>query len=207
MNGGRRGFLRPEAGLLVLAVLSGAAWTGARGVEERPSGGAASAAEEADYVLGVEDRLTVVVWKEPDLTRTVVIRPDGKISLPLAGEIEAAGRSPKELTAAISEALARYIRDPVVTVVVEEINNFKVYVLGEVRRPGELLLRRKTRLLQAIALAGGLTEFADKSNVQIIRREGSGREVRIRIDYRKLASGERPETNLYLEPGDTIVVN
>ena len=159
-----------------------------------------------DYVLGVEDRLSISVWKEVDLAKTVSIRPDGKITFPLVGDIQAAGRTPKQLTDDLARALARYIKEPVVTVAVDEINNFKIFVLGEVATQGALTLRRRTRLLEAIALSGGMTQFADKSNVVLLRFD-AGKETRTKIDYRKVVSGERPESNIYLKPGDTIIVN
>jgi polysaccharide export outer membrane protein len=165
---------------------------------------AAGAFEE--FVLGVEDKLSISVWKEPDLTKTVIIRPDGKITFPLVGDVQAAGRAPRQLTDDLTKLLARFIKEPVVTVVVEEINNFKVFVLGEVSVQGALNLRRRTRLLEAIALAGGMSKFADKSNVLLLRFE-DGKETRTRIDYRKVVSGEKPDLNLYLKPGDTIIVN
>jgi len=161
---------------------------------------------EGEYVIGVEDKLSISVWREPDLTRTVTVRPDGKITFPLIGDIQAAGKSAQSLDEVITTQIARYIKEPVVTVTVEEINNFKVYVLGEVNKQEALLLRQRTRLLQALALSGGLTQYADKSNVVLVREEG-GREVRMRVDYRKLVSGERPELNHWLKPGDTIIVN
>jgi len=159
-----------------------------------------------EFVLGVEDKLSISVWKEPDLTKSVIIRPDGKITFPLVGDVQAAGRAPRQLTDDLTKLLARFIKEPVVTVVVEEINNFKVFVLGEVTVQGALNLRRRTRLLEAIALAGGMSKFADKSNVLLLRFE-DGKEARTRIDYRKVVSGEKPELNLYLKPGDTIIVN
>lgn len=159
-----------------------------------------------DYVLGVEDRLTIFVWREPDLTRMVTIRPDGKVTVPTVGEIQAAGRSPAQLGEDIAKALARFIKEPVVSVIVEEINNFKVSMLGEVASQGVLVLKRKTRLLEAIALSGGLTQFADKSNIVVVREE-DGTEVRSRIDYRKILNGEHPEYNIWLRPGDTIIFN
>ncbi len=159
-----------------------------------------------DYVLGIEDRLSVSVWKEPDLTRTVAIRPDGKITCPLVGDIQASGRTARELTADLTVALAKYIKEPVVTVIVEEINNFRVYVLGEVAHQGALVLRRRTRFLEAVALAGGLTQFANRSDIVLIR-VNNDKESRSRIDYRKIVSGEKPEQNVFLKPGDTIIVN
>ena len=159
-----------------------------------------------EYSLGVEDKLLISVWREVDLTQTVGIRPDGKITFPLVGDVQAAGRTARQLTDDLTKLLGRFIKEPVVTVVVEEINNFKVFVLGEVTTQGALNLRRRTRLLEAIALAGGLSKFADKSNVLLLRFE-DGKETRTKIDYRKVVSGERPEFNVYLKPGDMIIVN
>ena len=159
-----------------------------------------------EFVLGVEDKLSVSVWKEPDLSKIVSIRPDGKITFPLVGDVQAAGRAPRQLTEDLTKLLGRFIKEPVVTVVVEEINNFKVFVLGEVTIQGSLNLKRRTRLLEAIALSGGLSKFADRSNLLLLRFE-DGQETRTRIDYRKVVSGDKPELNVYLKPGDTIIVN
>ena len=159
-----------------------------------------------EFVLGIEDKLSVSVWKELDLSKTLSIRPDGKITFPLVGDVQAAGRTPRQLTEDLTKVLGRFIKEPVVTVVDEEINNFKVFVLGEVNLQGALNLRRRTRLLEAIALSGGMSKFADKSNLLLLRFE-DGKETRTRIDYRKVVSGEKPELNVYLKPGDTIIVN
>jgi len=166
----------------------------------------APTASAEEYVLGVEDKLSVSVWKEVDLTKTVSVRPDGKITFPLVGDAQAAGRTAKQLSEDLTRSLSKFIKEPVVTVVIEEINNFKVFVLGEVTLQGALTLRRRTRLLEAIALAGGMTQYADKSNLVLIRYE-DGKESRSRIDYRKVVNGERPEWNVFLRPGDTIIVN
>ena len=168
--------------------------------------GATSSATPSDYVIGVEDRLTISVWREEGMTRTLSVRPDGKITFDLVGDVQAAGRTPRELDEEITTALAQVIRDPVVTVIVEEINSFKVFMIGEFASPGEQILRRRTRFLEAIALAGGLTAYADKSNVQVMREEG-GKETRLRIDYKKVLSGDRPDLNIFLKPGDTIIAN
>ena len=165
-----------------------------------------SSSSSADYVLGVEDRLSLSVWKEPDLTRTVIIRPDGKITSPLVGDIQAAGRTAKQLTADLTTALSRFVKEPVVTVTVEEINNFRIYVLGEVEKQGALVLHRPTRLLEAIALSGGLSQYANRSDVVLIRYDDD-KESRTRIDYRKIVSGQKSELNIFLRPGDTIIVN
>ena len=166
----------------------------------------APAATPDEYLIGIEDKLSISVWKEVDLSKAVVVRPDGKITFPLVGDIQAAGRSARQITDEVTRALTRFIKEPVVTVVVEEINSFKVFVIGEVATQGALNLRRRTRLLEAIALAGGLTTYADKSNVALMRYE-EGKETRTRIDYRKVISGEKPELNVFLKPGDVIVAN
>ena len=165
----------------------------------------AESSETSEYVIGVEDRLTVSVWQQPDLSLSVVVRPDGMITVPLVGDVKAAGRTPGELSGQLTEALSRYVKEPIVTVSVEEINHFKIYVLGEVNTQGVLQLSRPTRLLQAIALSGGLTPYANKSHIVLIRHE-NGKEIRRRIDYRKVLNGERASDNVYLRPGDTIIV-
>jgi polysaccharide export outer membrane protein len=189
------------AGAVALGLLAAAPAAAQAPQQEDPGRPAPST---ADYVVGVEDQLSISVWKEPELTKVVNVRPDGKISFPLVGDLQAAGKTPRQLSQALTESLARFIKEPIVTVTVEAINNFKVYVIGEVGSQGELTLKRRTRLLQAIALAGGLSPYASK-NVVVVRDEG-GREVRTEIDYRKVISGERPELNIYLKPGDTIIV-
>jgi len=161
--------------------------------------------QPGEFVIGVEDVLKVLVWKEPDLTVSVRVRPDGKITVPLLGDVQADGRTPRELTAELSESLSRFIKEPVVTVMVEQINNYKVYVLGEVGSQGVLTLGRPTRLLQALAQVGGLSQYADKSSVVVIR-EVDGAEVRIPVDYRKLIKGQPEAENIFLRPGDTILV-
>lgn len=160
----------------------------------------------ADYILGVEDRLSISVWKEPELSRTVVIRPDGKITAPLVGDVQAAGRTSKQLSVDLTTALSRFVKEPVVNVTVEAVESYKVYVLGEVSTQGALVLRRRTRLLEAIALSGGMTAFANRSDVVLIRYDDD-KETRLRIDYRKIVSGEKSELNIFLKPGDTIIVN
>ena len=170
----------------------------------KPPSDVARPAPTGDYLIGVEDVLSVSVWKQPELTRTVNVRPDGKITFPLLGDMQAAGRTPVQLAAELTETLVKYVQDPIVTVTVEQINSYKIYLLGEIGKQGELTLKRPMRLLQVIAMAGGLSPYASK-NVVVVRDEG-GREVRTEVDYRKLLSGERPELNIPLKAGDTIIV-
>lgn len=157
-----------------------------------------------DYIIGIEDELGVVVWGEPQISRDVKVRPDGKISLPLVNDLEVAGRSPEDVRQLITSKLSAFIRDPNVTVIVEEINSFRVYFLGEVRAPGAHSFYRPTRLLQAVATAGGLTEFA-KKEITLIRNP-YGVEERLNIDLKRLLAGDPDQENIYLQPGDMLLV-
>jgi len=186
---------------LGMAVLSAACSFAA---PAQDSEGPRAAAEDPSYVIGVEDVLQIVTWGEPELSMSVKVRPDGRITMPLVNELHVAGSTPDEVRQRISEAMSSYIRDPNVTVIVEEINNFRVFFLGEINTQGPLQFYRPTRLLQAIATAGGLTEFSNKK-ITILREE-YGTEKRIEVDYKKLWSGEPGQENLFLKPGDTILV-
>jgi polysaccharide export outer membrane protein len=158
-----------------------------------------------DYRIGVGDVLNIQVWKEVDLTRSVPVRPDGKISFPLLDDLQAAGLTPLELKVVLTERLKQYLSEPRVTVLVEEVNSYKVYVMGEVVTQGALILKNKTDLLQVISLAGGFTAFAKKKEIIIIRNNGKSG-ARITVNYEKILNGKNPEQNLVLEPGDTVVV-
>ena len=158
----------------------------------------------ADYRVGMGDVLKVEVWKEPELNHSLSVRPDGKISLPLVNDILVEGKTPTEIRLAITEVLAAYIREPNVAVIVEEINSFPVYVLGEVNGQGVLKFDRPTRLLQALATAGGLTPFSKKEIVLV--RDDSGIERRIPLNYKRLVEGQASQENIFLKPGDLILV-
>lgn len=186
--------------VVVVALMVGSSWPRAQTAgEERQAGNDV-------YRIGVEDTLQLFVWQDSSLNLQLSVRPDGKVTVPLVGDVEASGKTTDELSAAIREELRRFIKDPVVTVVVLEINHMKVYVLGEVGNQGELVLRRPTRFLQVLAMAGGFTEFADRSRVLLIRTE-DGKERRFELDYKKIVNGQRPADNVFVRPGDTIVVN
>ena len=157
-----------------------------------------------DYPIGIEDVLHVVVWNEPDLTVDVTVRPDGMITIPLANDVQVAGRSPQEVRDILTERLAKFVREPNVTVIVTEINSFRVFVLGEVNAQGVINFRRPTRLLQAIATAGGLTPYSKKEAVLL--REQHGVEKRIPINLKPLLGGEPDAVNLPLRPNDTVIV-
>lgn len=162
------------------------------------------ATEDANYMIGPQDVLDVSVWKEPDMSRTVPVRPDGKISLPLLNDIQAAGQTPTQLAAAITEMLRKYVTQPRVTVIVTAINSQRVYVLGEVNRPGPMPLAPNMTVLQAIASAGSLTQFANQRKIYVLRNE-DGKQNRFPFDYKAALQGDTTQ-NIVLKPGDTIVV-
>lgn len=160
-----------------------------------------------EYVLGPEDSIEISVWKSPDLSTAMIVRPDGMISLPLIGEIKAKGRTAKELKEVIEQKLGEYKQDPVVSVIVREANSQAIYIMGEITRPGKYLLRSETRILQAISLAGGFTIGANKDNIIILRKSFTNPEgKRIRVRYSDIISGKSPEANILIRSGDTIVL-
>lgn len=158
-----------------------------------------------DYLIGAEDVIEVIVWDEPNFSRTVVVRPDGKISLPALGDVQAEGLSPAALTEQLQEALAQYIKSPKVSIIVSTINSKKVYVLGQVRTPGVFPLQSDMTALQAIAQAGGFTEWAKKGDVILLRKTGEG-DQRIVINLRKVIKGSKGGEDVLLQPGDKIIV-
>ena len=159
----------------------------------------------AGYVIGPEDVLSVVVWREKDMSLDVVVRPDGKISLPLLKDVQAAGYTPEQLAAIIDKSAKAFVADSDATVIVKEIRSRKVYVIGEVARPGLVPLTSEMTVLQLIAVVGGLLEYADKSNVLILRNE-NGREHRLRFNYKDVVAGRNLQQNVRLQPGDTVLV-
>ena len=157
------------------------------------------------YVIGPEDVLEISVWQNEELSRTVTVRPDGKISMPLINEVQAAGLTTEALKEEIRRSLKPYMDAPDVAVIVQEINSWKIYIQGEVRSPGVYPLRSHTSLSQAISMAGGFTEFAKKGKIQIIRKREGATEV-FRVNYKKILSGASMRDDVLLRPGDTIVV-
>jgi polysaccharide biosynthesis/export protein len=156
-------------------------------------------------VIGSEDILSIVVWREKDMSADVVVRPDGKISLPLFADVQAAGYTPEQLAEVIEKAAVKYVMDPDVTVIVKEIHSRKVFVLGDVAKPGAFPLTSEMNVLQLIASVGGLLEFADKRNILILRIE-NGRERRLRFNYNDVIDGKNLQQNIMLQPGDTVLV-
>ena len=164
-----------------------------------------AATTDPEYVIGAEDVLNVSVWKEPEVTRTVPVRPDGKISLPLINDIQAAGLTPAQLTGLITEKLNKYFTDPQVTVIVTAINSRRIYILGEVNRSGTYQLLPNMTVLQALSGAGGFSQFANQKGIYVLREE-NGKQARFPFNYKEVIKGNRPEQNILLKPGDTIVV-
>lgn len=156
----------------------------------------------SEYRLGAEDLIASFVYKEPELTATVVVRPDGMISLPLVGEILATGKTAAELQTEITSKLLEFVADPVVTVMVKEINSPKISVFGEVRRPDVFAIRQRMTVLNAIALAGGFTEFAKRDRVIVLRESAAGQE-RIKLNLERLIKDGAP---FYLQASDTVFV-
>ena len=162
-------------------------------------------ADSASYVIGAEDVLYIHVWKDETLSKTVSVRTDGKISIPLIDEIKAAGLTPLQLKEKLTEKLKEYLDVPTVTVIVMEANSFKVYVSGQVKTPGVLRLRSETSLAQAVSMVGGFTDWAKQSKIIIIRKE-NGKEKRFTVNYKKIIQGKDLNSNILLKPGDTIIV-
>jgi polysaccharide biosynthesis/export protein len=158
----------------------------------------------AEYRLGPEDVVDVFVWKEPDLSTTVVVRPDGRISLPLANELEASGKTAAQLQQEITERLKRYITEPVVNVMVKQINSLKISVLGEVRKPDVYRIKNRITVLDAIAMAGGFTDLARPTRVVILRKTASGPQ-RIKVNINQLVADDHGDM-FYLEPLDTVFI-
>ena len=164
-----------------------------------------SPAKNSVYLIGPEDVLDVSVWKEPDVSRIVPVRPDGRISLPLINDIQAAGLSPEQLAATIAEKLRKFVNEPQVTVIVTAMNSQRVLVVGEVLRAGAFPLLPGMTVLQALGSAGGFTTFADVKKIHVMRVR-DGKQIQLQFNYREVLKGNRPEQNINLEPGDTIVV-
>lgn len=170
------------------------------------TGPAHGAEPDAPYRIQPGDILVVSVWREPELQSEVTVRPDGWVSLPLAGDISAAGGSVEDLRKAIDGRLrAKYMPDPVVTVSVKAVAGSRIYVVGKVQNPGEFLLNRPIDVMQALALAGGATPFADVNDIRILRRSGE-RQIALRFRYGDTAAGKRLDQNILLQAGDTVVV-
>jgi len=172
---------------------------------EAPSAAAAGVALPPGYVIGTDDVLTIVFWRDKDMSAEVVVRPDGRISLPLLNDVPAAGLTPDQLRAQLEKAATKYVSEPNATVVVKTINSRKVYITGNVNKGGEFPLNGDMTVLQLIALAGGLQEYADSKNIVITRKEG-GQDRYFHFNYKDVLKQKHVEQNIVLKPGDTIIV-
>jgi polysaccharide export outer membrane protein len=165
---------------------------------------AANTGVPADYLIGADDNLHVTVWKEPDMSVNLPVRPDGKISIPLLDDVQAAGLTPMQLANSIKEKLKKYIADPRVTVVVTAMNSQRIFVLGEVLHPGPMALLPHMTVLQALSTAG-FTQFSNLKAIYVLKTE-NGQQTKIRFNYKDAIKGKDPQQNIVLKPGDTIVV-
>ena len=163
-----------------------------------------------EFLLGPEDVLEVTVWRNQDLSRTVVVRPDGKISLPLIGDIQASGLNASQVAVKIAARLTEFKENPNVSVSLKEVNSYFIFVLGEVLKPGKYPLKSYATVLQGVSMAGGFTPFASKNRMQVIRthanEDGKENQIRIPVPYNELVSGKGEIENFILKSGDTIVV-
>jgi polysaccharide export outer membrane protein len=202
--------LQLVVGLLLIAVAIPARAQEAT-ENQKPTKPAANAAPakpatvDPNYVIGAQDMIDVSVWKEPEVSRTVPVRPDGKISLPLLNDVQAAGLTPSQLAAQLTDSLKKFVANPQVTVIVTAINSQRVYIMGEVTRAGAYPLLPGMTFLQALSSAGGFTQFANLKKIYLLRPE-NGKQVKYPFNYKEVIRGKNPEQNISLKAGDTIVV-
>ena len=200
-----RRLLMPFAALMCLSTASWAQESAAAKVANAEAAAVGRAlAATAEYQIGPEDVLDISVWKNAELSRRVPVRPDGKISLPLVNDIQAAGLTPSELRQQLTTRLAEFVPTPEVAVIVSEVQSLRVSVVGAVKTPGRFMLKSPATVLECIALAQGLTEFAARERIVVLRQNGSTT-TRIPFNYRKVADGSEQE-NFFVKPGDIIVV-
>jgi polysaccharide export outer membrane protein len=173
---------------------------------DKPANTGSGAAHDDAYVIGPSDVLAVNVWKEPDVSRTLPVRSDGKISLPLVGEVQAGGQTPKQLEQEIAKKLTSYISEPEVTVIVQETHSQRFNILGQVTKPGAYLLTNQMTVLDAIAMAGGFRDFAKQKSIYVLRQNADGTQARLPFNYKDVIKGKNTAQNVKLEPRDTIVV-
>ncbi|MGB7554290.1 MAG: polysaccharide biosynthesis/export family protein [Candidatus Korobacteraceae bacterium] len=158
------------------------------------------------YIIGSDDVLTVNVWKEPEMSKTVPVRPDGMISLPLLGEIKARGLTPVQLEDQISDLMKKIMSDPQVTVIVNQVNSLNFNIVGQVMKPGYFPLTRPLTVLDAIALCGGFRDFAKQKKIYVLRKTPDGKEERLKFNYKQVIKGQNMAQNIQLQPHDTVVV-
>jgi polysaccharide export outer membrane protein len=159
----------------------------------------------AEYIIGADDVLNIIFWRDKELTAEVTVRPDGKVSLPLLNDVQASGLTPAQLKDRIVEESKKYVEDPNVTIVVKEIKSRKVFITGEVRKPGPYPLTASTTVLQLLSVSGGLADFAKPEKITIVRVE-NGKPVSFKFNYKEVIAGKKLAQNIELKPGDTIIV-
>jgi len=172
---------------------------------DAPKTPAGTTPADCEYRLGPEDVIDVFVWKEPELSTSVVVRPDGRISLPLAAEVQASGKTAMELQREIADRLGKFIVQPVVNVIVKQVNSMKISVLGEVRKPDVYRIKNRVTVMDAVAMAGGFTDLAKQSDVMVLRNTPSGSQ-RIKINIKQLVTDDGTSSPMYLLAGDTVYV-
>jgi polysaccharide export outer membrane protein len=173
--------------------------------EAQAAAAAVATPDQDKYLLGPEDAIEISVWKEPDLTKQLVVRPDGKITYPLIGEVQASGKTVKELQEEILKRLEKFVTDAHVTVILLKAQNYKIYVTGKVNKPGDFVIGKPVNVMQAISMAGGLTPFAAPGSIMVLRTE-AGKEMVYPFNYREVSKGQFLEQNRTLLPGDVVVV-
>jgi polysaccharide export outer membrane protein len=197
------------AAALLLGAAASASAQASNGSTPTPRPAAPAAVQgvvvSSDYVIGPEDVLGVLFWREQEMSGDVAVRPDGKITLPLIGDMDAAGRKPEALKNEIQKAAEKYLADANVTIVVRQLNSRKVFITGQVATPGAHPLSGPRTVMQLIALAGGLTEYADSEHITVMREE-NGTTKSFKFNYKDVAKGKKLEQNIALRPGDTVVV-
>lgn len=193
--------------ILLLALPSIAAWCQTEPAEKAPVAAAAvSKPHDENFVIGNDDVLAINVWKEPDISRSIPVRSDGKISLPLVGEVQAAGQTPAKLEVEIASKLKNFIAEPEVTVMVQQINSQKFNVLGQVVRPGSFVLANSPTVLDAIALAGGFRDFAKQKAIYVLRQNADGTQARLSFNYKDVIKGVNTAQNVKLQARDTVII-
>jgi polysaccharide export outer membrane protein len=186
-------------------ILLGWMWLGVFSYSQTASPKDSVQSSDPMYVIQPDDSLEIFVWKEPDLTRKVLVRPDGNISFPLIQDLKAAGSSPSQLKLQIEKKLKDYLKEPNVTVIVDNIRSYKIFVVGKVQKPGSLSSEKPISVLQALSLAGGFQDFAKKSDITILRKS-SGQNFVLPFDYPNVIRGRKQDENIVLQSGDVVVV-
>ncbi len=213
MTANRYSFRARLSAFLLCTLLSGVVYAQSASADKPANASAPAAAPDSGakahddtFVIGNDDVLTINVWKEPDISRSIPVRSDGKISLPLVGEVQAAGRTPLKLEQEIASKLQNFISQPEVTVIVQQINSQKFNILGQVAHPGTFAITNSLTVLDAIALAGGFRDFAKQKSIYILRQNADGTQTRLPFNYKEVVKGTNPAQNIKLQPRDTIVV-